>query len=59
MLDYGAYAFERERRELVLLEEVVQVLLEHLEDETCVRLVLKDLVGAHQVVLVGVLLSEP
>lgn len=52
-------ALERQRRELVLLEKVVQVLLEHLEHETRVVLVLKDLVGAHQVVLVGVLLAQP
>lgn len=51
-------ALERQRRELVLLEKVVKVLFEHLEHETRVIFVLKDLVGAYQIVLVGVLLAQ-
>ena len=58
LLYHGSYAFERQRTELVLLEKVVQVLLEHLKDETRVRLVLKDFVGAHKIVLVGVFLAQ-
>lgn len=59
LLHDRTYAFERERRELVLFQEIVQVLLEHLENQTCVVLVLKDLVGSHEVVLVRVLLAQP
>ena len=59
LLHHGPNALERQRRELVLLEKVVQVLLQHLEHETRVVLVLEDLVGAHQIVLVRVLLAEP
>lgn len=50
---------ERQRRELVLLEEVVQVLLEHLEHQTGVVLVLEALERPHKVKLVGIFLREP
>ena len=50
---------ERQRLELGLLQEVVEVLLEHLEHQTCVVLVLEALVRAHKVELVGVLMAEP
>ena len=58
LLHHRSDAAQRQRTEVVLLEVVVQVLLEHLEDETRVTLVLEDLVGAHQIVLVGVLLAQ-
>ncbi len=41
-----------------MLEEVVQVLLEHLEDETGVILVREALVSADEVELVGILLAQ-
>ena len=59
LLDNRPNALQRQRTELVLLQEVVQILLEHLKDQTSVALVLKDFVGAHQVVLVRVLLAQP
>ena len=54
-----AYRRERQWLELGLLQEVVQVLLKHLEDKTRVVLVLEALVRAHKVELVGVLMAEP
>ncbi len=48
---------EREGLELVLLEEVVEVLLQHLEDEAGVVLVREALVRAHKVELVRILLA--
>lgn len=51
--------FERQRREFVLLQEVVQILLEHLEHQTRVVLVLETLEGAHEIELVRILLAEP
>ena len=59
LLRDGTDRLERQWLELVLLEEVVQILLEHLEHETCVVLVLEALVGANKVELVGILLAEP
>ena len=50
--------FEWEGLELVLLEKVVEVLLEHLEDEAGVVFVREALVGAHKVELVRILLTE-
>ena len=49
---------ERQRLKLVVLEEVVQVLLEHLENETGVVLVGEALVSADEVELVGILLAQ-
>ena len=43
---------------LVVLEEVIEVLLEHFEDETCVVLVLEELMCADKVVLVRILMPE-
>ncbi len=48
---------EREGLELVLLEEVVEVLLQHLEDEAGVVLVREALVRPHKVELVRILLA--
>ena len=50
--------FERKRLELVLLEKVVEVLLEHLEHEAGVVLVREALVSPHKVKLVRILLTE-
>ncbi len=41
-----------------MLEEIVQVLLEHLKDEAGVILVGEALVGADEVELVGILLAQ-
>ena len=49
---------QRERLELVLLEEVIQVLLQHLEHKTRVVLVGEALVGANKVVFVRIFLAE-
>ena len=54
----GSDVFERKGLELVLLEEIVEVLLQHLEDEAGVVLVREALVGPHKVELVGILLAE-
>ena len=58
LLHNRSYTLEWQRTELVLLQEIVQILLEHLKHQARVILVLKYLVGAHQIVLVGVFLSE-
>ena len=50
--------FERKGLELVLLEEIVEVLLQHLEDEAGVVLVREALVGTHKVELVRILLAK-
>ena len=50
--------FERKGLELVLLEEIVEVLLQHLEDEAGVVLVREALVGPHKVELVRILLAK-
>lgn len=51
--------FEWQRTELVLFEEVIKVLLKHLEHQAGVTAVLKALQGAHHVVLVGALAAQP
>lgn len=43
--------FEWQWTELVLLEKVVQILLEHFKDETSVVLVSKALISAHEIPL--------
>ena len=50
--------FEGQGLELVVLEEVVEVLLQHLEDQTGVVLVSEALVGANEVELVRILLAQ-
>ena len=50
--------FERKGLELVLLEEIVEVLLQHLKDEAGVVLVREALVGPHKVELVRILLAK-
>ena len=54
----GPDVLEWERLKLVLLEKVVEVLLQHLEDEAGVVLVGEALVGPHKVELVSILLAE-
>lgn len=58
LLQYRSDVLQRQRRKLILLQEVVQVLLEHLKYKTCVVLVLEALEGAHKIELVGVFLAE-
>lgn len=58
LVEDGTDVLERKRLELVLLEEVVEVLLEHLEDETRVVLVGEALVGPDEVEVVRRLLAE-
>ena len=50
--------FQRERLELVLFEEVVQILLQHLEYEAGVVLVCEALVGSDKIVFVRIFLTE-
>jgi len=59
LLHNGPDAVERQRRELVLFQKVVQVLLQHFEHQTRVVLVLEALKGAHKVVLLGILHAQP
>lgn len=51
--------FEWQWTELVLLEEVIKVLLKHLEHQAGVTAVLKALQGAHHVVLISILAAQP
>lgn len=50
---------QRQRRELVLFEEIVQILLQHLEHQARVVLVLEALERAHEIEFVRILLAEP
>ena len=43
---------------LILFEEIVQILFQHLEDQTGVVLVSETLVGSDKVVLVCIFLAE-
>ena len=58
LLQDGPDAFEQQRAELAVLQEVVQVLLQHLEHQARVVLVLETLVRADKVELVGVLCAQ-
>jgi hypothetical protein len=58
LLQYWSDVLQRQRRKLVLLQEVVQILLKHLKHQTCVILVLKALESPHKVELISVLLAE-
>lgn len=49
---------QRQWRKLILLQEVIQVLFEHFEHQTCVILVLEAFECPHKVELIGVLLAE-
>ena len=50
--------FEREGLELVLLEEIVEVLFQHLEDQACVVLVGEALVSTNEIEFVRIFLAE-
>ena len=54
----GPDILQGERLELILLEEIVQVLLEHLEHQAGVVLVCEALVGTNKVVFVRIFLAE-
>jgi len=54
----GPDDLEGQRVELVLLEEVVEVLLQHLKHQAGVAAVLETLQGPHHVVLVRVLAAQ-
>ena len=58
LLGNGSDVFERERCELVLLEKIVEILLEHFEDETSVVLVLEAFVSPHEIEIVRTLLQK-
>ena len=51
--------FERQRLELVLFEEIIQVLLKHLKYQTCVVFVLEAFICSHKVVVISTLLGQP
>lgn len=57
LLQYGPDIFEWQRAEFVLLEKIVEVLFQHLEDETGVVLVLKALEGPDEIEFVRILLT--
>ena len=57
-MSYWPDILQRKGLELVLLEEVVQVLLQHLEHETGVVLVSETLVGSDEIVFVRIFLAE-
>ena len=59
LLGNGPDVLERQGLELVVLEEVVQVLLEHLKDQAGVVLVSEALEGADKVELIRILLAQP
>ena len=54
----GSDVLERQRLEFVLLEEVVQVLFQHLEHQAGVVLVGEALVGTHKVKLICIFLAK-
>ena len=54
----GPDILQGERLELILFEEIVQVLLEHLEHQAGVVLVCEALVGTNKVVFVRIFLAE-
>ena len=50
--------FEGKRLELVLLEEIVQILLQHLKNETCVVFVREGLVCSNKVEFVRIIAAK-
>ena len=58
LMSDGSDVLERQWLELVLFEEIIQVLLQHLEHQAGVVLVSEALVGADKVELVCILLAE-
>lgn len=59
LLQDGPDVPQRQRAELAVLQEVVQILLQHLKYQTCVSLVLEAFIRTHKIVLVGVLRTQP
>lgn len=57
LLQYRSDVLQRQWRKLILLQEIVQILLEHLKNQACVVLVLKALKRPDKVELVGILLA--
>ena len=53
----GSDVFERKGLELVLFEEIVQVLLQHLENEASVVFVRETFVGADEIEFVCIFLA--
>lgn len=58
LLKNGPYHLQRQRAEFVLLEEIIQVLLKHLEHKAGMVTVLEALESPHQVMLVRVLSAQ-
>lgn len=58
LLQYRSDVLQRQRRKLILLQEVVQVLFEHFEHQTRVIFVLEAFEGSDEVEFIGVLLAE-
>ena len=54
----GSDVLEWEWLELVLFEEIVQILLQHLENQTCVVFVSEALIGPDKVEFVCIFLTE-
>lgn len=59
LLQDGPDVPQRQRAELAVLQEVVQILLQHLKHQTSVALVLEAFIRTHKIVLVGVLRTQP
>lgn len=57
LLQYWSDVFQRQRRKLILLQEVVQILLEHFKHQTRVILVLEAFEGSHKIELVSIFLA--
>ena len=58
LMSDGSDVLERQWLELVLFEEIIQVLLQHLEHQAGVVLVCEALVGTNKVVFVRIFLAE-
>ena len=54
----GPDVLKWEGLELVLFEEIVEILLQHLEDQTSVVLVSEALVGADKIIFIRIFLAE-
>lgn len=59
LLQNGPDDFEWQGAELVLLQEVIEVLLQHLKHQAGVASVLKALESTHHIVLICVLAAQP
>lgn len=59
LLQDGSDVAQGERAELAVLEEVVQVLLEHLKHQAGVTFVLEAFVRTHKVVLICIFCTQP